>query len=137
MIFFPKELALFLKLHVFILMQKNRQTDRRERSDRQTDRRERSDRQTKEIEIRQKDKREREIRQAREGEIRTLNAGLISLKSDASIISRGQLSIFIFFVPYVLKIISRQKSFFKYRGMGHIKPPLWSLFFNPSLKNLV
>ena len=45
-------------------------------------------------------------------------------------VSRGQLSLFIFFiffVPNVLKIISRPISFFKYRGRGaprrHLKPP--------------
>ena len=69
-----------------------------------------------------------------------LKKGFLSLRGGGGV-SRGQLSLFIFlfvFVPNVLKIISRHKSFFKYRGMGHIKPPpLWSLFFNPSLKNLV
>ena len=40
---------------------------------------------------------------------------------------RGSIITFYFFVPNVLKIISRHYSFFKYRGRGPPWSPLWSM----------
>ena len=40
------------------------------------------------------------------------------LKKGREGVSKGQLSLFIFFVPDILEIIFKHKSFFKYKGRG-------------------